>query len=179
MSGEGREGQRRSPLGDLLGLAAVGVLTLVLLLLYPDRREAVTGTAGDYLMEMMLVLPAVMLIMGLFAVWVPDTLVTRHLGRASGVKGMALALFLGTLPTGPLYVAFPLAAALLSKGARVSNMVVFLSAWACIKLPQEMMEIQFLGLSFMVSRLLLTIAMVVIMGLLIEALLEGLDESMK
>jgi len=172
VSGERRERQRKKPLGDLLGLAAMGALTLVLLLLYPDRRGAVTGTAGDYLMEMMLVLPAVMLIMGLFAVWVPDALVARHLGRASGVKGIALALFLGALPTGPLYVAFPLAAALISKGARVSNMVVFLSAWACIKLPQEMMELQFLGLEFMASRLLLTIAMVVIMGLLIEALMN-------
>ncbi|MDD5777971.1 MAG: hypothetical protein PHU95_00775 [Candidatus Thermoplasmatota archaeon] len=179
MSGERPGRQRPPPLGDLLGLAVVGSLALMLLLLYPDRRGAVTGTAGDYLVEMMLVLPAVMVIMGLFAVWVPDTLVARHLGQTSGARGIALALALGTLPTGPLYVAFPLAAALISKGARVSNMVVFLSAWACIKLPQEMMELQFLGLEFMASRLLLTIGTVVVMGLLVEAAVEFRGQDMK
>ncbi|MBC8472050.1 MAG: hypothetical protein H8D56_21540 [Planctomycetes bacterium] len=86
-----------------------------------------------------------------------------------------LAVFFGTLPTGPLYVAFPLAVALRSKGASISNIVIFLSAWACIKIPQELVELQFLGIEFMAARLILTIIFVALMGIFIEKLIEWTD----
>ena len=96
----------------------------------------------------------------------------KYIGKASGMKGIFLSLILGALPTGPLYIAFPMAAALIRKGAKISNIVIFLSAWACIKIPQEMVELQFLGLHFMLSRLILTVAFVIIMGLLIEMIMK-------
>lgn len=127
---------------------------------------------------MMIVLPAVMIIMGLFAVFISDETVVKYLGKTSGIKGIALAIFLGALPTGPLYIAFPLAATLIKKGARISNIIVFLSAWACIKLPQELVELQFLGLDFMLSRLVLTIIFVIIIGFIIEKIVEGSDKEL-
>lgn len=160
--------------GELLkpwaSLAGVVVLAAALMLIFPDRRAVAAATTWDYLREMVLILPAVMVMMGLFSAFVSREQVARYLGAASGIKGLLLAVLLGSLPTGPLYVAFPLAAALLKKGARVSSVIVFLSAWACIKIPQEMVEIQFLGLKFMALRLLLTIAFVIPMGILIERL---------
>ena len=48
--------------------------------------------------------------------------------------------------------------------------MVLLSAWACIKLPQE--EPHFLGLRFTATRLALTVVFVVPVGLLIERFLE-------
>ncbi len=113
--------------------------------------------------------------MGLFKVWVSKEMVVKYLGKASGLKGILIAVVLGATPTGPLYVAFPLAAAMLEKGARVTNIIVFLSAWACIKIPQEMVELQFLGLNFMVTRLILTIILVSVMGFFIEQLIEKTD----
>ena len=71
-----------------------------------------------------------------------------------------------------LLVAFPLAAAMLKKGARVANMIVFLTAWACIKLPQEMVELQFMGLEFTLLRFSLTAVAAVLMGLLTEKLMK-------
>ena len=85
--------------------------------------------------------PAIVILIGLFAVFVPKQMVADYLGHASGLKGFLLAALLGSLPTGPLYVAFPLAAAMLKKGARIATIIVFLTAWACIKLPQEMVEL--------------------------------------
>ena len=92
-------------------------------------------------------------------------------------KGIIFAIFLGTLPTGPLYIAFPIAAALLKKGAKISNIVIFISTWACIKVPQEIVEFQFLGFSFMLLRLALTIIFVIIMGLLIEKIIMWDDRK--
>jgi uncharacterized membrane protein YraQ (UPF0718 family) len=166
-AGKNAKGELLKPWASLAGIVA---LAAALMLICPDRRAVAAATTWDYLREMVLILPAVMVMMGLFSAFVSREQVARYLGAASGIKGLLLAVLLGSLPTGPLYVAFPLAAALLKKGARVSSVIVFLSAWACIKIPQEMVEIQFLGLKFMALRLLLTIAFVIPMGILIERL---------
>jgi uncharacterized membrane protein YraQ (UPF0718 family) len=129
-------------------------------------------SALSYLVEVLMIIPAVMVILGVFTVFVSREKVIKYLGEASGFRGVGLALLFGSLPTGPLYIAFPIAASLRNKGARVSNVVIFLSAWACIKMPQEMVELHFLGSSFMISRLLLTIFFVMIMGYVIERTVE-------
>ncbi len=153
-----------------LGIAIV--IVVVLLSVFPEKTEPVTSAAQEYLIEMMIILPAVMIIMGLFAVFIPSETVVKYLGKTSGIKGIALSILIGTLPTGPLYIAFPMAATLLKKGARVSNIIVFLSAWACIKIPQEMVELLFLGIEFMVLRLILTVIFVITMGVIIERIIE-------
>lgn len=159
----------------ILGL--MFILALVLVTIYPGRQEAVVSTSIDYLMEMVFILPAVMVLIGLFSVFMPEDKVVKYFGKAAGSKGFFLALLFGTLPTSPLYVAFPMASTLIKKGARISNIVVFLSAWACIKIPQEMVELQFLGSRFMLARLSLTIIFVGLMGLVIEWIM-GRDISL-
>ena len=124
-----------------------------------------------------MILPAIMIIIGLFSVWVPKEMVVKYMGKASGVKGIMLSFALGMLPTGPLYIAFPMASALFKKGAKISNVIIFISAWACIKLPQELVEIQFLGIRFAMLRLGLTIFFVVLMGFIIEKLIFFTDSK--
>lgn len=169
--------EKQGIIRDLIILGVISIVTLILLYIFPDKKEPVLSTSWNFFIEMMLILPAVMVMLGLFAVWVPKDIVVRYLGKASGVKGIFLAIILGALPTGPLYIAFPIASALLKKGAKISNIVFFLSAWACIKVPQEMVELQFLGVRFMLSRLSLTVIFVVIMGIFIEKVnwMEGGD----
>ena len=157
--------------------AATLIAAVIILWLFPDKVTAATTTTWNYFLEMIMILPAVMVIMGLFSVFVSKELVVKYLGKTSGIKGILLAIFFGALPTGPLYVAFPLAVALRSKGASLSNIVIFLSAWACIKIPQELVELQFLGIKFMAVRLILTIIFVVIMGMFIEKIIEWSDNK--
>lgn len=153
----------------VLTIAAAGALVS----LFPENRERVVDTSMRFLYEMISILPAIVILIGLFAVFVPKQLVADYLGQASGLKGFLLAIFLGALPTGPLYVAFPLAAAMLKKGARKANIIIFLTAWACVKLPQELVEIQFMGLEFTIIRFGLTVAAAVLMGLIIERVMES------
>jgi uncharacterized membrane protein YraQ (UPF0718 family) len=157
----------------LLGAAVIAAA--VILGVFPDKVPATIETTWVYFREMIMILPAVMIIMGLFSVFLSRELVVKYMGQASGMRGIAIAMFFGALPTGPLYVAFPLAAALRRKGASVSSIVVFLSAWACIKIPQELIELQFLGIRFMAARLVLTIVFVAIMGILIEKIIAWTD----
>ena len=164
--------QRKKAIKSWLFFVASLAFTIVLLAIFPDRQTAVIKSSWQIFMEMFWILPAVMLLIGLFAVWVPKEMIEKLMGKASGIGGIGLSLLLGSLPTGPLYVAFPIAAALVKKGASVSNMIIFLSAWACIKIPQEMVELQFLGVKFMALRLGLTIFFVIFMGLFIEQMVE-------
>lgn len=143
-----------------------------LLLVFPERTSAFTGTALEYAMEMVTVLPAVLILMGIMTVTVSNEFISRYLGSAAGLRGVLMAFLLGTLPTGPLYIAFPFAATLKKKGAGTGNIVVFLSTWACIKLPQELVELRFLGAGFMVARLSLTILAVAGMALLMDRILK-------
>ncbi|MBK5262778.1 MAG: hypothetical protein JJE17_09450 [Peptostreptococcaceae bacterium] len=96
----------------------------------------------------------------------------QWLGNGSSIKGAAISFALGTLPTGPLYVAFPMAGSLLRKGARISNMVIFLGSWAALKIPQLMVEIKFLGIVFTSLRFVLTLAALILVGMLMEFLLR-------
>jgi len=157
---------------DVILLGITLSITIILLSIFPDRRDIVFTTSWEFFLEMIWILPAVMILTGLFMVWVSKDMVVKYLGRTSGIKGFFLSLLFGALPTGPLYVAFPISAALIKKGARISNIIIFLSAWACIKIPQEMVELQFLGTKFMVLRLILTIIFVIIMAISTERLIE-------
>jgi uncharacterized membrane protein YraQ (UPF0718 family) len=149
----------------------VGGFAVVMIVLFPERQDAIVTTTWSYLVELALILPAVMILLGLFNEWVPDELVVQYLGERSGITGVGVAIVLGSTPTGPLYVAFPIAADLLEKNASVTNVVVFLTAWACLKLPQELVELQFLGWQFMMLRLILTAVVAVGMGVIIQRLL--------
>ncbi len=170
------KGGRGSLIKSYVILGVAIAVAIVLLTLFPGRTDAAAATTLQYLREMATILPAVMIIVGLFGVFVSRDLVVKHMGKTSRAKGMLLAIVFGSLPTGPLYIAFPLAVALRKKGASIANVVVFLSAWACIKIPQALFELQFLGFRFMIARLALTIVFVVLMGLFIEKLIEWTDQ---
>lgn len=161
----------------VIGLAGTVLIAGMLIYLFPANRARAVETSLRFFYEMITILPAIVVLIGLFAIFVPKQMVANYLGQASGVKGFLLAILLGALPTGPLYVAFPLAAAMLKKGARVANIIVFLTAWACIKLPQEMVELQFMGLEFTLLRFGLTAVAAVLMGLLTEKLMNTTNNT--
>lgn len=144
------------------------IVTIALIFIFPDKKQEIINNSQDFFVEMIFILPAVMILMGLFSVWIPKEVIGKYLGHTSGLKGVLFSFILGALPTGPLYVTFPLAASLHKKGASITNIVIFLSAWACIKIPQEMVEIQFLGIQFMAVRLISTIVFVTIMAIVIN-----------
>ena len=129
--------------------------------------EALAMT-GSLVLEMVQILPPVMVISALIAVWVPSETIRRGLGTGSGVRGTILSLLIGSLSAGPIYAAFPAAVTLLKKGASVGNIVIILSSWAVIKLPMFFVESSFLGLKFASARMVLTLPAIIIMGAIME-----------
>src|SRR4030042_1627624 len=77
----------------LIGLL---VAHLLLAFLYPLRAREILLTSTTYLLEMLSILPPILILVGLFEVWVPKSIITRLLGIASGWKGGAVAVLTGT-----------------------------------------------------------------------------------
>jgi uncharacterized membrane protein YraQ (UPF0718 family) len=171
------QGKQKSPVRDWLVFAGILVVAAALLIGFPSQRQPAIDAFLQFLSEMVFVMPAVLVIMGLFGVWVPKEMINRYLGHGSGLRGMVIALLFGTLPTGPLYAAFPLSKGLLEKGASPANVFIFLAAWACIKIPQELVELQFLGWRFTLARFIFTVIVVFVMAVIFQRLLGKKPEG--
>jgi len=126
---------------------------------------------GKFLVEMLLVLPPMFVLVGLFEVWVPRELVLRHAGRHAGAAGILWMVLLATVQAGPLYAAFPVAISLWRKGCAPRNVFIYLGAFSAMKIPMLTFEVTFLGWSFSLARTLITLPVFIAGGLLLERLL--------
>ncbi|OQY38562.1 MAG: Fe-S cluster protein [Spirochaetaceae bacterium 4572_7] len=149
------------------------VLYLLAFILKKDIFNSAIGITGGFLLEMVQILPPVMILSALITVWVPSETIRKSLGHKAGFKGRILSFFIGSLSAGPIYAAFPTTLVLFKKGASVSNMVIILSTWAVIKVPMLFVETNFLGLSFTITRVALTVPAILIMGIIVGKLIKS------
>jgi uncharacterized membrane protein YraQ (UPF0718 family) len=127
--------------------------------------------------EMLAVLPPIFLLLGLLEVWVPREVILRNLGKDSGMRGISLSILLGAVAAGPLYVAFPIAASMLRKGATVGNIAIFLFSWSTLKIPLLLFESSALGLRLTLLRAAINLPAAIILGLLVDSLLPPAEKS--
>ncbi len=125
-------------------------------------------TFHDFILEMIAFLPLIFILIGLFDVWFPRTMVERHIGKESGTKGTAWVILLATLQAGPLYGSFPIAYLLWKKGCSVFNIFVYLGAFSAIKIPMLTFEVGFLGWKFSLLRTALSIPVFVAIAWIID-----------
>lgn len=153
-------------------LAAMALANVLIYFLEPAKAFSILSNAKTYLIEMLSILPPILVLIGLFQVWVPRDTVELMMGNQSGWKGILTAIFLGTAAMGPLYAAFPLGVSLLEKGATLFNVAVFLCVWASIKIPMILFEIKFLGTDFAGLRLALTLPSIILISFLLNTILR-------
>ena len=96
----------------------------------------------------------------------------KYMGNNSGLLGIFLAMFIGSIAAGPMYAAFPFTAVLIKKGAKFSNIIIFMNALCVTKISTLLFEISSLGYKFTFVRLLIDIPGVIIMGILVEKFLS-------
>jgi uncharacterized membrane protein YraQ (UPF0718 family) len=129
--------------------------------------------------EMMLFLPLMFILIGLFDVWAPKEMIERHIGTDSGVKGAVWMILLAMLQAGPLYGAFPVAYLLYKKGASIRNIFIYLGAFSTLKIPMLSFEIGFLGLKFSILRTLFTIPVFILIAIIMENYLKTRNFQIK
>lgn len=125
----------------------------------------------EFLLEIVLILPPMFVLVGLFEVWVPRELVERHAGRHAGAAAIPWMVLLATLQAGPLYGAFPVAVSLWRKGCAPRNVFIYLGAFSGMKIPMLTFEVAFLGWKFSLARTLITLPVFIFLGFLMERFL--------
>ena len=169
--------KKKKIIRDYLVMSGIIVVFVVLYFVFPAKGEVSLKNSWQFFIEMMEILPAVTILIGILSVWATQEMVTKYLGKESGFKGFLIALLMGTLPAGPLYVAFPVAKALRMKGASVGNMVTYLSVFAAIKLPQLLMEWRFLGWKFTLLRFPITVVLIYLMSMVVDLIFKKTEKK--
>lgn len=133
--------------------------------------------ASSSLLQLVLVLPPIFIFMGLLDVWVPREIMVKFMGTHAGILGAAIAFLLGSAAAGPLYVAFPIAAMLLKKGASLTNVFIFIGAWSTTKIPMLMFEYLAMGPAFTITRLLVNIPVIIFIAFSLKISLNQEEEQ--
>ncbi len=125
------------------------------------------GDAGILLLLVTPVILAALLLGGYVQALLPYNRVARWLGPDSGWRGYGLAMLGGIVtPAGPFAV-FPILLALRQAGAGFAVCVVYVTSWATLGAQRVLIwELPFLGFDFVALRLLASLALPVIAGLL-------------
>ena len=139
---------------------------------YTPGIEIVKNNFWNFLKEMILALPVMFILVGLFDVWVSKEKVQKHIGHASGIKGVLLVMLLAFMQAGPLYAAFPVAYILWKKGCSLTNIFIYLSSASIAKIPMVTFEIGFLGLKFSLLRILISIPVFIVLSVIMGKYFE-------
>ncbi len=157
-------------------LALTGV-NILLVIFYPTLGSKSIEISINSLIKMFIIVPPIFLLLGLFDVWVPRETIIRLMGENSGLLGISLALLLGSFSAGPLYAAFPVAAVLMNKGSKFSNIILFIGAWATTKVPMLLFEAGSMGWSFMLTRLLINIPGIIVIAFFVEIFITDKEKQ--
>ncbi|MDZ4133315.1 MAG: permease [Dethiobacteria bacterium] len=158
-------------------LILVVVIDLVIIITNPELGIKIMASTRFNFLTMLAILPPIFLLIGLLDVWVPREQFMRFMGEKSGVVGISLSILLGAAAAGPLYAAFPLAAIMIQKGVKFSNVLIFLGAWSTMKIPMVLFEITALGSQFALIRWVISVIGIIIMALLISKMISKTEQS--
>ena len=158
-------------------LIMVVVIDLAIIITNPELGMKIMASTRFNFLTMLAILPPIFLLIGLLDVWVPREQFMRFMGEKSGVVGISLSILLGAAAAGPLYAAFPLAAIMLQKGVKFSNVLIFLGAWSTMKIPMVLFEITALGSQFALIRWVISVIGIIIMALLISKMISKTEQS--
>ena len=147
-------------------------INTVILIVKPDIGLKSLQLTKSNALEMLSILPPVFILLGLLDVWVKRETMIKYMGEKSGIIGVLLAFLLGSAAAGPLYAAFPVAAVLLKKGSKFSNVLIMIGAWSTTKIPLLLFEASSMGIKFMITRFMLNIFGIAIIAYTVERLLS-------
>ncbi|MFQ5867404.1 MAG: permease [bacterium] len=149
----------------IMGLLAV---ILVFIGYYRGGGEHVLGLKSAMNMTIQ-ILPLVIfafIVAGMVQILVSHELLSKWIGRESGIRGILIGTVAGSLAPGGPYVSLPIAAGLLRSGASVGTMVAFLTGWSLWAVTRLPIEVSIMGWKFTLIRVASTFFFPPIAGLI-------------
>ncbi|PJE27447.1 Predicted permease [Pseudooceanicola antarcticus] len=108
-----------------------------------------------------------MLSAGFLALLLPEDYVQRFLGESSGLTGLLIASLFGALTPGGPFVAFAIGASAIKAGATLGAITAYVTAWCIYSILRIISyELPMLGAAFTRTRLLVSLPVPILLGLL-------------
>ena len=158
---------KRNDIIRIFGVSGYFLFLIVSLLFSFNPGKEIGYNFISFSVDMLKILPGAFILIGLFEVWVKREMIERHFGEGSGFKGYLWGILLAGTTIGGLYVAFPVAYSLYSKGAKLSVIFTYLGAAAICRVPMTIFEASFLGIKFTAIRWLVSLPLVVITSIIL------------
>ena len=158
---------KRNNILRIVGLSCYILFLIVSWIFGFNPGKEISDNFASFSVDMLKILPCAFILIGLFEVWVKRETVEKHFGEESGIRGYIWAVLLAGTTVGGLYVAFPVAYALYSKGAKLSVIFTYIGASAICRVPMAIFEASFLGIKFTAIRLLVSLPLVIIASILL------------
>ena len=158
----------------VIATAIMGLLAVLLVFIgyYRGEGEHILGLKSAMNMTIQ-ILPIVILafiVAGMVQILVPQELLSKWVGKESGMRGIFIGTLAGALAPGNPYVNLPIAAGLLRSGASVGAMVAFLTGWSLWSFARLPLEVGIMGWKFTLVRLASTFFFPPIAGLIANRL---------
>ncbi|MBE9483004.1 MAG: permease [Chloroflexi bacterium] len=158
---------KRNDIIKIVGISCYILFLIVSWMVGFNPGKEITYNFTSFSVDMLKILPCAFILIGLFEVWVKRETVVKHFGEESGIKGYIWAILLAGTTIGGLYVAFPIAYSLYSKGAKLSVIFTYIGASAICRVPMIVFEASFLGMKFTAIRLLVSLPLVIATSMLL------------
>jgi len=168
----------KTRIAKIVAISAYFLFIIASILFGFNHGKAIGMNFYNFSVEMLKLLPCAFILIGLFDVWVKRETVEKHLGQKSGFRGYIWAVVLAGTIVGGLYVAFPVAHCLYSKGAKLSVIFTFIGASAICRVPMTIFEVSFLGMKFTAVRLLVSLPLVIVTSILLGHYLTRREYTM-
>ena len=151
-------------------------LTLAALMafaLWKGKEVFILGwqTSSQQLLHFLPVLILAVIIAGFTETLLPKSLVERWLSDSSGLRGIALAWLAGILTPGGSLIGLPLIAVLYKAGAGISVIITYSTSFATLSLLKVPIEVSFYGWRLTGLRLLVSLVLPIIAGMLAQVVL--------
>ena len=141
---------------DTSTVVMMAVAVMVLILVYwksPHVAGRGLNATGALILEITPRMIAAFMLAGLIQAIVPQELIVKWMGHGSGVRGIMIGMFLGSVTPGGPMTHFPIVASLFKVGVGVGPLVSYLTAWSLFGLQRIIMwEIPFLGIQVVAAR---------------------------
>lgn len=117
--------------------------------------------------DMVIILPPAFILIGLFEVWVKRETIENNFGQASGFIKYLWSIMLAATTVGGTFVAFPVGNSLFHKGAGYNSVMAYITYASLVMIPMSIIEASILGLRFTLSRIGISIPLVIISSALL------------
>jgi uncharacterized membrane protein YraQ (UPF0718 family) len=152
-------------------------LNFLLYLIIPTIGEHAATETLENLKELLLIMPPIFILLGFLDVWIDKETMMKFMGENSGIRGIFIAFVIGSFAAGPGYMAFPFAEVLMSKGAKFTNIIIFIGAWSATKVPISLFEASIMGWPFMLLRYALDVPAILLIAKFTDLLLSKYDKA--